>query len=131
MEDVRTDPAVWLSAARRAADFLTARWLPSGAIQEHVGNSRLSPRQAMARLGNLFDVWHTVSALVTLDALGATAEPAAHFVASQVLEGGGLSHCSTRPGLCIETTAAAALILPDLRTALLETLRRHALPGGR
>jgi hypothetical protein len=77
------------------------------------------------------DVWHTVNAVMALSAIRETSAAACCYVSSKALDGGGLPPSSGGPGICAETTAAAALAIPALRTTNLAALRRHALPHGR
>jgi hypothetical protein len=118
-------------AARRAAAYLRDSISASGSVREKLLGDRLDPVQLLARIENFCDVWHTVTTLLTLRLFGWSSTPAAQFVITQVLETGGVSHTSTRPGLCTETTAAAALAVPELRERFRDVLRRSALPGGR
>jgi hypothetical protein len=130
MDHTGADPLVWRRAARRAADFLCRRQLPSGEINEAVEPSR-GPTATLFRAARGCDVWHTVNAVLALSAVGETSEAACRYVSSKALEGGGLPPSSGGPELCSETTAAAALAIPALRLTSLAALRRHALPHGR
>src|SRR5205823_2275603 len=101
-------------AARRGAAFLCRRQLPSGEINESVEPSR-GPIVTIFRAARGCDVWHTVNAVMALGAVGETSEAPCRYVGSKALEGGGLPPSSGGPGLCSETTAAAALVIPALR----------------
>ena len=124
------DQQTWLAAAHRAAEYLLRSERASGAITESVRGSS-GVVDVLFRLADGADVWHTVNALLAIQAAGRTSAAAVAFVRDQVRKEGGLPYWSARPGLCIETTAAGALALPELRPTLVPALRRYALPEGR
>jgi hypothetical protein len=119
------------AAAQRAAGFLRDSISATGSIQEPLGRDRIDPIQFLTRIENFCDIWHTVTALLTFQQCGWNPTAPSGFLISQTLATGGLSHTSTRPGLCIETTAAATLAVPELRDGFCAVLRRSALSGGR
>ena len=125
-----SDQQTWLEATRPATEYLLRCQRASGAITESVRGSS-GVVDVLFRLADGADVWHTVNALLALQAVGETPAAAAAFVRDQVREEGGLPYWSARPGLCIETTAAGALALLELRPTLVPALRRYALPEGR
>src|ERR687884_589489 len=98
MDHTRADAMVWRRAARRAAEFLRRRQLPSGEINESVQPSS-APIATMFRAASGCDVWHTVNAVMALSAVGETSEAAYRYVSSKTLEGGGLPPSSGGPGL--------------------------------
>ena len=124
------DQQMRLAAAHRAAEYLLRSERASGAITESVRGSS-GVVDVLFRLADGADVWHTVNALLAIQAAGRTSAAAVAFVRDQVRKEGGLPYWSARPGLCIETTAAGALALPELRPTLVPALRRYALPEGR
>jgi hypothetical protein len=122
-------------ALEGAVAYLLECQLPSGAINDPVDDPLAAlarPTRRLAfRLANGADIWHTVNALLALQAVAQVNEAAARFVRGKLTRQGALSYWSAHPSLCIETCAATAHALPGLRARLARTIERHALPGGR
>lgn len=122
-------------ACRRAVRFLTSCQVSSGAILEPADplavltNGGSAEKWFFAAGGA--DAWHTANALIALGPTNRIAPRARAFLARCILSDGTLSHSSASRGTCIETTAAAALVLPARRAALRRAIRRHAQPDGR
>jgi hypothetical protein len=126
------------AAVDRAASYLLSCLDSRGAITDSVPDPLrcLDPEARLTRAERFritggADVWHTVSAIWALGCLGRRERRAEQFVLAQRFAEGGLPYGTGRPGLCLETTAAAALASRRLRGSATRVLLHHALPHGR
>ncbi len=125
-------------AVDRAARYLSSCLDSRGAITDEVRDplrcldpgARLTRAERFRIIGGA-DVWHTVNAIWALGCLERREPRAEQFVLSQRFPGGGLPYGTGRPGLCLETTAAAALASRRLRGSAPNVLLHHGLPRGR
>ena len=82
---------------------------------------------ARYRLVHGSDVWHSVMALRALRLAGEDDAPLRDAILRATLPGGGLPHWAAQGALCVETSCAAARLLPEQREATVALLERHAL----
>lgn len=84
-------------------------------------------RAARYRLVHGSDVWHSVMALRALRVAGEQDNQIRDAILRATLPGGGLPHWTAQSALCVETSCAAARLMPELHEVTVALLERHAL----